>query len=234
MMGEKKRVIIAAAGKGSRWDNYLGIDKHFVEIDGEPIIKRTVRLLNKMGIDDICVVGPDDRYKIEGSELYIPKLTPEYYDADKFLSSKDLWLEDGKTILLFGDVYFTERALDTIVNHSHQDWLAFGRPFESEITGGCGEIFAHSFYPGHIREHEAALNLLVDYYNRDILQRISGWEHYRVMVGMSGAEVRRHIIADRFVIIDDWTDDFDIPERYEMYLSKKRAFKKCPLCGKDQ
>ena len=33
-----------ADGEGKRWGNYLGIPKHLIEIDGEPIIKRTVRL----------------------------------------------------------------------------------------------------------------------------------------------------------------------------------------------
>src|SRR5690606_1796938 len=113
----KTRAIIIAAGKGSRWNNYNGIDKHFLEIDGEPIIHRTVRLLNENGVDDVYVVGKDDRYKISGSQLYIPTLNPANYDADKFLSSKDLWLRDeGRTIVFYGDVYFTEMAIKTILD----------------------------------------------------------------------------------------------------------------------
>ncbi len=129
------RAIIIAAGKGLRWKNYKGIEKHFMKIDGEAIIHRTVRLLKEFGVDDIYVVGKTKKYEIEGTKLYKPKFTKEYYDADKFLSSKNLWNKKGKTLVLYGDVYFTRQAIDQIVNYAHVDWLLFGRPFASLLTG---------------------------------------------------------------------------------------------------
>lgn len=42
------KYIIMADGKGTRWNNFNNIPKHFIEIDGEKIIFRTVRLLNEM------------------------------------------------------------------------------------------------------------------------------------------------------------------------------------------
>ena len=39
------KYIIMADGKGTRWQNYNDIPKHFIEINGEKIIERTVRLL---------------------------------------------------------------------------------------------------------------------------------------------------------------------------------------------
>ncbi|GAG87713.1 unnamed protein product, partial [marine sediment metagenome] len=39
--------IIIADGKGDRWNNYLGVAKHFIEIEGETIIERTIRLIKK-------------------------------------------------------------------------------------------------------------------------------------------------------------------------------------------
>ena len=66
--------IIIAAGEATRWGDYLGTPKHLVKVDDEPIIYRSVRLLLKNGITDINVVGPDDdRYRIEGSNLYTSK-----------------------------------------------------------------------------------------------------------------------------------------------------------------
>ena len=41
------KYIIMCDGKGTRWKNYKDIPKHFVKINGEPLIKRTVRQLNE-------------------------------------------------------------------------------------------------------------------------------------------------------------------------------------------
>ena len=38
---------ILANGEGKRWGNYKGVPKHLIEIDGETLIDRTVRLLAK-------------------------------------------------------------------------------------------------------------------------------------------------------------------------------------------
>jgi choline kinase len=110
------RAVIIAAGEATRWGNYLNTPKHLIEIDGEPILHRTVRLLRLNGVTDIFVVSKDDpRYLIEGANQYIAKLNYENNaDADKFLSSKNLWNTQGRTLVLYGDVYFTYAAMQTI------------------------------------------------------------------------------------------------------------------------
>ena len=233
----KKRAILIAAGEATRWGNYLDTPKHFIEVDGEPIIKRSVRLLKKFGVDDIYIVAKDDTYQIEGAKLYIPTFNLANHDADKFLNSKDLWLRDeGKTIVLYGDVYFTEYAMETIVNHPHNDWLLFARQYESTITGGAGECFAQTFYPGQVEEHERALLKLVEYFDTGRLNRIGGWEHYRIMAGLPEPIIHKHFTGDRFVEINDWTDDFDNPTEYETFLIKRKMLRngKCPLCERSQ
>jgi choline kinase len=86
------RAIIIAAGEATRWGNYLGVPKHLIPIDGEPIAKRTIRLLKDRGVSDIFLVGLDsDLYRLTGSKFYLAKKNPEYAGADKFLSSKELW-----------------------------------------------------------------------------------------------------------------------------------------------
>ena len=49
------KYIIMADVDGKRWNNYIGIPKHLIEINGEPILARTVRLLKENGIDDIVI-----------------------------------------------------------------------------------------------------------------------------------------------------------------------------------
>lgn len=210
------KAIIIAAGEQKRWGNNFGLPKHLITVNHEPILKRTIRLLGEQGVDDITIVGPDsDLYRIEGSKLYVPKKTPKYADADKFLNSQDLWNSDGRTMTLFGDVYFTEQAIDIIVNDTDADWKAYGRPNPSNITGKkCAEIFAHSFYPADIDRHRQMLLYIIELYNQGKINDCRGWEHYRAMHGARGAEVGEHKIYGNFAVIDDWTEDFDRPKDY--------------------
>ncbi|NLG07519.1 NTP transferase domain-containing protein [Candidatus Peribacteria bacterium] len=83
------RVIIIAAGDGTRWKNYLGVPKHLVPIDNEPILHRTVRLLKKLDINDIHIVGPnDDRYHVSDTRLYVPVKNAKNHDAVELPRSK--------------------------------------------------------------------------------------------------------------------------------------------------
>ena len=47
--------IILSDGKGSRWNNYMGITKQEAIIDGERIIDRTCRLLRDNNQKDVKV-----------------------------------------------------------------------------------------------------------------------------------------------------------------------------------
>jgi len=216
------RAIIIAAGEATRWANYLGVPKHLAPVDGEPIAKRTIRLLRERGVSDIFLVGLDsDLYRLEGSTLYVAKKTAEYSGADKFLSSQELWNTEGRTITLFGDVFFTEQAMDKIVNDTNKSWTVYGRPARSSITGKlCGEIFAHSFYPNDIDRHREKLFYIIDLYKQKIINRCIGWEHYRAMQGAVGEEIKKHKIYNDFTVINDWTEDFDFPKDYKNFIER--------------
>lgn len=221
----KQRAIIIAAGDGTRWGKYLGIDKHFIEIDGEKLIHRTVRQLRDNGIEDIWVVGKDKRYEIPGAKFFLPELNEHNDGVDKFLNSKELWI-DGRTIVLYGDVYFSEYAMGKIVNHNHRDWQLFARAFGSRITG-CkwGECFAQSFYTEHIPEHKRNLEKAVKLWHQGKIRRPSGWQHYRFMIGLPPNRVDEPFVGDRFVNIDDFTDDFDSPDDYDRWMQNYKEWK---------
>jgi hypothetical protein len=218
------RAIIIAAGDGTRWGEYLGIPKHLVQIDNEPILYRTIRLLKENNVDDIVVVGPNDsRYKTQHSTLYTPIKNSLYADADKFLSSESLWSLSSKTITLFGDVFFTNNAIKTIVETERNTWTVFGRSKASKITGGpYGEIFAHLFTPDDIPKHKESLNILVEAVKKKDAKKGSGWEHYKVMQGIRGRNIRRSkvVLDDDFIEIDDWTEDFDFPKDYDNFIKR--------------
>lgn len=207
--------IILAGGAGSRWNNYLEIPKHLVTINDEILLHRTVRQI-KDHCSKIYIVAPDsDHYKIKGTELYVPTTNIE----NKFLSSKELWSKTGRTVVLFGDVFYTDQAINTIYSYPCKRWKVFGRYGISRFTKKrYGELFAQSFWPEHLPKHEAALLYIKDLKEKGIIKRAIGWEHYRAMSGATGAKVSRHVLYEpTFVEINDWTDDFDTPEEYERF-----------------
>jgi choline kinase len=96
------------------------VPKHLVEIEGEVLLERTVRQFNQYS-EDVIVVGPDQRY-----ELGVPVYTPTAQfgnEMDKFASSFDMW-SDGRNILVYGDVYFTDEAVAAIMADT-SDWKYF-------------------------------------------------------------------------------------------------------------
>lgn len=215
------RAIIIAAGEATRWGNHLGIPKHFAPIDGEPILLRTVRLIQERGVTDIWIVGPDDdRYRIAGTSLYVPTKNPKNNDADKFLNSRELWSDERRTIVFWGDCYLTDHAVDTILGDNRRQWNIFFRFGPSEITK-CrwGEIFAHSFFPEHQQQHLEKLEYIAELANQGVLRRCGGWEHYRAMHLVVGRDINKHIRFSVGVDIDDFSDDFDYPQDYERFLA---------------
>lgn len=49
------KYVIMAAGEGKRWNNFLGVPKHLIEINGETLLERTTRLLKENGVDDFVI-----------------------------------------------------------------------------------------------------------------------------------------------------------------------------------
>jgi hypothetical protein len=155
MTKSNQKVLIIAAGDGSRWGNYLGVPKHLVNIEGEILLNRTCRQFLRYS-SDVVVVGPDDRYSVQGTKLFIPDMS-ERRELDKFASSMSEWNEQGKTILVYGDVYFTDEAVEAIVSHVG-DWRYFCRSKASSITGkNCKEIFAISFDSADLKLFKKAI-----------------------------------------------------------------------------
>ena len=200
------RVIIAAAGEGERWNNFRNTPKHLVEIEGEVLLNRTVRQFKRY-TNDIVIIGKDERYQIEGTTFSYPQIG-NWLDFGKIYSSNHLWSDD-KTIIVFGDVYFTDSAVEKIV-YNQDDYKFFMRKGPSKHTGkGHKEIFAFAFVGG--------MNEKIKQYIEELVEKKQGgagaWRLYLHMHGFKGSNYYvDYFKTNGYVEINDWTDDFDRSE----------------------
>lgn len=112
------KYVIMAAGKGTRWNNYLGVPKHLIEINGETLLGRTTRLLKENGINNYVITGTDERY-LQFGELI--SQTNNDCEIDRFEES----IIDGLVCYLYGDVYYTDEAIKTIIQTEVDDIVFF-------------------------------------------------------------------------------------------------------------
>ena len=153
------RVLILAAGDGIRWENYRNTPKHRLIIENEVLIERTARQFLKY-TNDVVIVGNKNAHQVEGCSMYVPGQGRNLKDMAKFISSQTIWSDD-RTVLLFGDVYFTDEAVETIMSDTKQ-WRFYLRKGASTVTGkGWREIFGISFQASFNRDiHKAILEVV--------------------------------------------------------------------------
>lgn len=218
-------VIVICAGEATRWGDYTGSPKHLLAPEGERLIDRTARLAREHGADQVFIVAKpgDRRYESPYADLVDARLNPDFGDADKFLSSRHLWSQSGRTVVVYGDCWIDDDAMATILD-GRDDWTLYCRPGPSAVTGATsGECFAVGFWPQHHGEYEAALRYVAGLWRAGVLKRCGGWETYRRMCGVTGGELRRHRMYGRHVEIGGWTEDFDKPADWDKWISRRRS-----------
>lgn len=209
------KVIIAAAGEGERWKNYFNVPKHLIEIEGEILLHRIYRQFKKY-TNDIVIIAKDERYQIEGCNVEAP-LSGEWLDFGKIYSSNHLWSND-KTIIVFGDVYFTDDAVQIIMSNT-DPYKFFLRKGGSKYSAKKhGEIFAFAF-SGDMNEK------IKQYINELVEKKQGGAGAWRLYLHMHNITHKRdHFKTDAYVEINDWTDDFDYPRDLVMWKKMRLKF----------
>jgi len=212
-----RTTIIANAGEGKRWGNYLDVDKSEVIIENkEPIIERTVR---QLGLYKSSLYIVSDSPTVAGKTTRRPRNNPSWNEANKMFSSMPYWDRQGRTTILFGDTYFTDEAINKIMRHKEPGFYVFGRPFGSNLTGkSYGEIYAISFYPENKDELMFALERASKLEERGVIEKANVWAVYRAMLKLPDDLMNEHIVGSRFINIDDWTEDFDYPHDYDNFM----------------
>lgn len=215
------RIIIAASGGQQKWNEHLGVPSHLCPLTrhgGIPLLHRTVEQCLKYTHDVITTIpAHDERYRsVPGQHLMVGDDMRSEFEA-----SQSIWNESGRTVLLLGDVYFTQEALDTIMGHKGRDYRAFGRYKASEITGTpYGELFAASWWP--VNHHDLSQHLGRVHFLRERgdITRPPGWMLLRAF---QGGHLGKHVVSPRwFTEINDETDDIDFPADYDRHPATRR------------
>jgi hypothetical protein len=213
------RVIIACAGRvpDDKWGDHLGVPKHLAPVGGEPLLHRTVRqALAHTGEVFITAPVDDPRYVVDGGRTVHPGAAPSEYGA-----SRTWWALWGRTVLLLGDVYFTDDAIDTVMQTADPEYRVFGRYGASRVTGTpYGEIFAVSWWRHHHELLDRHLALVHAARAAGTVTRPPGWMLLR---SIQGTPLHRHrVVRPPFVDVDDATDDFDTPADYDRHPAVRR------------
>ena len=188
-----------ADGQGTRWNNYSGISKHLVEINGTTLLARTTNLVKKYNKSaEVIITTHNKDYKTDGAVLYAP-LNNEL-EIDRFTRE----LIDDDICFLYGDTYYSDEAIHRIVESEVDDILFFGAG--ESIVGvkiKDGDLFRKHF--------ERVRQLYVD----GKIKQCIGWQVY---LSFQNLPLEEKQIADKFIRFNDSTRNFNTPEDIQEFL----------------
>jgi len=121
-----KICIIMADGKAKRMSG-LNKRKQLIEVDGEPIICRTIRQLRALGVEPVVAT-----HFPEFDFLDVQKIIPENNDHEikKFNANKKYYQDYDETLFIWGDTYFDDCDIKAIVKTPVSKFKFFGNEFE--------------------------------------------------------------------------------------------------------
>ena len=115
------KYIIMSAGKGTRWNHYLGISKQEVIINGESLLERTVRLIRENDCNsEIIISSNNEAHKVNGTVLH----NPTYFDNYRRKYCYELVNEP--LIYLYGDTFYEKESIHKIILPNNKDVIFYG------------------------------------------------------------------------------------------------------------
>ena len=203
------KYLIMCGGNYTRWDKPRQLSK----INDEVLVERTIRLLKKYGATDIAVTTSLDPATYDYFD-YLPcevihrknefTVTPENkitgYYVDAFM------LTEEPVCYLFGDVYFSENAIKTIVETEVDgiQFFASAPPFSEDYIKPWAEPFA--FKVNDTEKFKKAIEQTKLYKEQGKFKRHPiAWELWQVITNYP----LNHIDYYSYHAINDYTCDID-------------------------
>ena len=177
-----------ADGKGLRWGNFTDRPKHLIEINGSTLLERlTNQILSVDASAEIIITARDERYEVLGAVRHVP-LNNEN-EIDRFTEE----LIENNVCFLYGDTYYTDAAVEKIINTNGNHLLFFGNH---------RRIVAVKVFDGlYLKKH---LNKI-----KKISPNGKGWDVYQSHSGL-----QRNAIGQDYVLIENGVQDFNTPQDY--------------------
>jgi hypothetical protein len=185
------KVFVLAAGYGTRGRSDFAINKLAFKINGEPLLSRIMRLLKQNNVSDINVVVRNDKdaQTLENVSL-LPKdvkviwATGDHKNAFiELKATMSFW--SGDTLVLLGDLVFSDRAIKYMLGMWKGDLTVFGWGQKEGITPRAhrqfcdhGEVFA-------VKVRGSSLDRMKDQINKVSLKHYDLWNIvYGLKIGM--------------------------------------------------
>lgn len=199
------RVVVLAQGRASRLPG-----KHHLEIGGESILARVLRLASEVSDDVVLVARNTPEYQRYGAAIYTDD-RPAAGTLDRLWNTRQLWGGDlgvgREALVLLGDVVYSPRVLQWMIEHptGASGKVAFlGRRGLNRVTGKVSpEIYA-------LRLDVLGGHLVRQYLEVAERRLARGGKLWGLWEAMAGQSV--------WLETGDYTDDVDTPEDYRAML----------------
>lgn len=204
--------IIMCGGDYGNWEK----PRQLVEINGEAIVARTIRLLKECGVTDIAISSNNAAFENFG----VPVLKHEngyVTDGNKIVGGHwngAFYPTSGPACYLFGDVVFSPEAIKTIVETETTDieFFASCPPFADTYKKPYAEPFALKvFNTEHLKNAIEATNMFE--HQRLFTRKPIMWELWQVIKETPLNEID----YSNYTVINDYTCDIDSPEDVRIF-----------------
>jgi 2-aminoethylphosphonate-pyruvate transaminase len=145
--------IVLAAGMGVRLSSVHDAPKGFIDIDGRPIIERSLELLATVGVRDVLFVTgwQADIYDSFLRERFrhVRTVRNEAYETTGSLRSLACAAPhvDGDALILESDLVYEVRALSTLLEHPDRDVVLVSGPTQSD-----DEVWVYAGSDGYLSQ----------------------------------------------------------------------------------
>lgn len=205
------KYIIMCGGTYHHWQT----PKQLVEINGEPIVLRTIRLLRECGVKDISISSNNPMF----DNLGVPVLHHENNYVASETTFNEHWVDafyptNNPVCYIFGDVVFSPQAIRKIVDTQTEDieFFASAPPFALEYPKKHAEPFALKVVnTKHLKDSVDYVKSHVQLFNRRPIM----WELWQVIKGTP----LNKIDYTNYIAINDYTCDID-------YAGENKLFEK--------
>ena len=198
--------IIMCGGQYAEWKT----PRQLLQVCGETIVRRTIRLLREAGVEDVAISADDVRF----DKLGVPVLRHDNDFRATEHGCEGAWVHaffptDEPACYLMGDVVYSPEAIRTIVAMETDDVLFFSSrpPFSPLFIKQWAEPYA--FKVANQRRFRAAVDYVAASVDSGIFRRHPiAWELWQVLIGRNVRDIDYGTVTP----INDYTCDVDHPE----------------------